>query len=178
MSLSDIKSKIGEYGKDIRLNLTSVISDSVQGISYEQALQIALASAYATKNKTVIDGVLGEAEGKLEENHIEAAKAAATVMGMNNIYYRFVHMVSDDEYGKMQAGLRMQIIGKPGVEKIDFELTSLAVSAINGCGMCIDAHVAQATKAGVTKQGVQSTIKIASVINAAAQAVAIEELSS
>jgi alkyl hydroperoxide reductase subunit D len=72
----------------------------------------------------------------------------------------------------------MQIIGKPGVEKIDFELTSLAVSAINGCGMCIDAHVAQATKAGVTKQGVQSTIKIASVINAAAQAVAIEELSS
>ena len=174
MSIDNIKQNIGDYGKDIRLNLSGVIGDSVQGITEKQSYQIAIACAYTTKNKEVVDGLVGEVSGKLEEVDIEAAKAAATIMAMNNIYYRFVHLVSDDEYGKMSAGLRMQIIGKPGVDKIDFELMSLAVSAINGCGMCIDAHVNQAVKEGVTKQGVQSTIKIASVINAAAQAVFIQ----
>jgi alkyl hydroperoxide reductase subunit D len=108
---------------------------------------------------------------------VQAAKAAATIMGMNNIYYRFVHLVSDADYQKMPAGLRMNIIANSGIDKIDFELMSLAVSAINGCGMCIDAHVHEVVKGGVSKQGVQSTIKIASVLGATAQAMVIEEVS-
>ena len=100
-------------------------------------------------------------------------KAATTIMAMNNIYYRFVHLASGEDYARMPAGLRMNVIGNPGIEKVDFELYSLAVSAINGCGMCIDAHVAQLEKAGVSKSGIQHTIKIAAVVNAAAQAFAI-----
>ena len=118
----------------------------------------------------MIEHITQDVSEALSENYINAAKAAATIMAMNNIYYRFIHLSSDKDYGKLPANLRMNIIGNPGIEKVDFELMSLAVSAINGCGMCMDAHVHEVTKAGVSKEAVQSTIRIASVINATAQA--------
>ena len=94
-------------------------------------------------------------------------------MGMNNVYYRFVHLVSDKEYSKLPAKLRMNVIGNPGIDKVDFELYSLAISAINGCGMCIDAHVHEIEKAGIEIIGIQSSIRIAAVINATAQSITI-----
>lgn len=133
---------------------------------------IALASAYATKHKDVITAITEEVDASSEI--VDAAKAAAIVMAMNNVYYRFVHLVSDGEYAKMPANLRMNVIGNPGIDKIDFELMSLAVSAINGCGMCMDAHVAEVIKGGVTRQGVQTAIRIGAVLSAAAQALEIE----
>lgn len=70
----------------------------------------------------------------------------------------------------------MNVIGSPGIDKADFEMMSLAISAINGCGMCMDAHVHEITKVGISKQGVQSCIRIAAVINAAAQASVIDDV--
>ena len=93
-------------------------------------------------------------------------------MAMNNIYYRFIHLAADDEIKKMPANLRMQIMANPGVPKLDFELFSLAVSAINGCGMCMESHLHEVVKGGLSKQGAQSAIRIAAVINATAQALA------
>ena len=89
-------------------------------------------------------------------------------MGMNNVYYRFVHLASNKEYQTMPAKLRMNVIGNPGVEKADFELWSLAVSAINGCGMCIDAHEAELKKNGLSTEQIQTAVRIASVIAAVA----------
>ncbi len=177
MSLQDLRQSMAEYAKDTKLNLGKVFEEEgAPGLSLAQISMIGLASAYATKNATVIEAVAGEVAEVLSETDVEAAKAAATIMGMNNVYYRFVHLVSDKEYAKMPANLRMNVIGKPGVERVDFELMSLAVSAINGCGMCIDSHVHEVNKAGVSKEGVQSSIRIAAVVNAAAQAVVIESL--
>lgn len=68
-------------------------------------------------------------------------KGTASIMVMNNIYYRFTHLVKDEEYQRMPANLQMDIIVNPGVDKKDFELYYFAVSAINGSGLCIDAHV-------------------------------------
>ena len=173
-SLETLKSSLGDYAKDIKLNLSSVLRvDPASGLSQEQIAGIALASAYATQNQHVISAIYNEAQSYLDETGLNGAKAAATIMGMNNIYYRFIHLVEDSEYGKMPAGLRMNIIANPGVDKLDFELYSLAVSALNGCGMCMDSHVKQVEKAGASKAGVQHSVKIASVINAAAQAVVI-----
>lgn len=148
--------------------------DGTSGLSAEQIKAIALASAYATKHPVVIEKIKAEVSDSLSDAHIHAAKAAATIMAMNNVYYRFVHLASDKEYGKLPANLRMNVIGNPGIEKVDFELMSLAVSAINGCGMCMDAHVNEVVKAGISKQGVQSTIRIASVLNATAQALLLD----
>jgi len=177
MTIETLKDQWGDYAKDIRLNIGTVLStDGAPDLTATQIFGIALASAYATRSAPVIEAIQTEAGDVLPEAERIAAKAAATIMAMNNVYYRFAHLVSDKEYANLPAKLRMNVIGSPGIAKVDFELYSLAVSAINGCGMCMDAHVHEVTKAGVTKIGVQSAIRIASVINAAAQAEAIKAL--
>lgn len=172
MSIEQLKESLGDYAKDTRLNLGTVIT-TAQGITQNQAYGIALACAYTTRSRKIVDAILGEVSGKISDAEITAAKAASTIMGMNNVYYRATHLAEDDELQKMPAGLRMQVIGNPGIDKVDFELYALAVSAVNGCGACVASHVKQALHAGVTKQGVQSALKIAAVLNATAQAVFI-----
>lgn len=174
MSLQEVKSRLGDYAKDIKLNLGSVLTEEgAPGLSQKQIDGIALASAYATRHDVLVRALEGEVSGRLTEAEIASAKAAATIMAMNNVYYRFVHLASDQEYRRMRANLRMNVIGSPGIEKVDFELMSLAVSAINGCGMCIDAHINEVSKAGIPKEGIQSAARIAAVINAAAQALTL-----
>ncbi len=179
MTLQDLKSRLPEYAKDTKLNLGKTINgDALEGLNANQTYGIALASAYATKNADIISAITAEVSSTLSDAEVEAAKAAATIMGMNNVYYRFAHLVSDKGYMSMPANLRMNVIGNPGIDKVDFELMSLAVSAINGCGMCMDAHVAEVIKGGISKQGVQTSIRIASVLMAAAQALTIEDTQS
>lgn len=171
MTIEALRDSLGEFAKDIKLNLGSVLSETgAPDLTLNQIYGIALAAAYGTKNVEIFEGIRAEAAGTLSDVEVNAAKAAAAVMAMNNVYYRFVHLVSDKEYGKLPAKLRMNVIGNPGIPKVDFELYSLAVSAINGCGMCMDAHVNEVIKGGVTPLGVQSAIRIASVVNAAAHA--------
>lgn len=159
-----------EYAKDIKLNLGRLVSDEeVEGLTLLQSYGIALASSYATKNQTLIDAVTNQTATTLSEQDITAAKAAATIMAMNNIYYRAIHLINDKDYSKMPAQLRMNIINNSGIDKIHFELMCLAVSAINGCGLCLNAHIHEITKGGISKQGVQSCLRIAAVINGAAQ---------
>jgi alkyl hydroperoxide reductase subunit D len=177
MTIQDLRNQLGEYAKDTKLNLGNVLSEEgAADLTLSQIFGIALASAYATKSPQVVNAIVSDAASVVSEATLHAAKAAATIMAMNNVYYRFSHLVEDKDYSKMPAKLRMNVIGSPGIDKADFELMSLAVSAINGCGMCMDAHVHEVTKAGVSKTGVQSTIRIASVVNAAAQAVTIASL--
>ena len=176
MTLEELRQEMPPFAKDTKLNLSRVLAaDGADGLSPKQTFSVALASAFATKRPEVMDAVTDAGADVLGPEDVEAAKAAATIMGMNNVYYRFVHLVGDDDYGKMPANLRMNVIGAPGVDKVDFELMSLAVSAINGCGMCMESHVAEVIKGGISKQGVQTCIRIAAVLNAAAQALAIED---
>jgi alkyl hydroperoxide reductase subunit D len=167
MSVEKLKNALPSYAKDISLNLSSVLTEEgASDLNQKQIYHIALASAYAAKNPVVIENIFDEASKTLSDTDIHAAKAAATIMAMNNIYYRFLHLTSDKSFSTMPAKLRMNIIGNPGISKIDFELSCLAVSAINGCGMCIDAHTNKLIKAGVSKVAIQSTVRIASVLNA------------
>jgi alkyl hydroperoxide reductase subunit D len=99
----------------------------------------------------------------------DAARAAAAIMGMNNVYYRALHLMKNQEYRTLPARLRMNVIANPGVQKSDFELWSLAVSAINGCGMCLDAHEAELKTHGMPAPVIQSAIRIAAVVNGVAQ---------
>lgn len=176
MSIQNLKSALPDYAKDIKLNLGSVLTEEgATGLTESQIAMIALGSAYATKDTVVIKHIAEEATHVLSENDVEAVKAATTIMAMNNVYYRFTHLCSDDSYTTLPAKLRMNVMAKPGIEKVDFELISLAVSAIEGCGMCIDSHVNVIAKNGVSKEGIQSSIRIAATINAVAQALAIQD---
>jgi alkyl hydroperoxide reductase subunit D len=62
----------------------------------------------------------------------------------------------------------MNVLAKPGVEKVDFELWSLAVSAINGCGMCVDSHERVVREGGLSTEAVQAAVRIAAVVHAVA----------
>jgi lipoyl-dependent peroxiredoxin subunit D len=174
MGMQELRAEWPEYAKDIKLNVSTVLTEEgAPDLSQKQIYGIALASAYATQQAKVVAAIEADSAGVLSVEEQASAKAAATIMAMNNVYYRFVHLVSDQDFAKLPAKLRMNVIGNSGVEKVFFELMSLAVSAINGCGMCMDAHLNEIVKAGVSKLGVQSTIRIAAVIQAAAQATAL-----
>ncbi len=174
-SLETLKQQLPDYARDLKINLGTVLDpDRNDALSAAQIHCVALASAIASRNPDIISAVHEQAEGILDAAHIEASKAAAAIMGMNNVYYRFIHLASNEDYGKMPAGLRMNVIGNPGIDKADFELLSLAVSAINGCGLCIDSHEKVLIKAGMTTQAIQSAVKIASVIHAVALVVESE----
>ncbi len=171
MSLQEYKDQLKDYAKDIRLNLETVFSEEgTAGLTAEQIRSIALACAYATKSRKLSEALLNDPEFSMQPISVEAAKAAATIMAMNNVYYRFTHLVEDEELAKLPAKLRMNVIGKPGVAKVDFELMSLAVSAINGCGKCMKSHVQELKKAALDPIAIQTAVRIASVMNAAAQA--------
>lgn len=166
MSIDTLKNKIPDYAKDIKLNLSSLSRDET--LNEQQLWGTFLASALATRNADVIAAIQAEASEYLSEEAQKGAKAAAAIMAMNNIYYRFVHIAANKEYATLPAKLRMNVIANPGIDKVDFELWSLAVSAINGCGMCIDAHEAEIRKAGMSSEQIQTSVRIAATINAVA----------
>ena len=166
MSIESLRDRIPAYAKDIRLNLGSLVNEST--LNDQQKYGCFLASALASRNATVIRAINAEVADKLSPEAVEAAKAAAAIMGMNNVYYRFLHLTSEATYKTLPAKLRMNILGNPGVDKADFELWSLAVSAINACGMCVDAHESVVRKAGMSSEMVQAAVRIAAVVHAAA----------
>jgi alkyl hydroperoxide reductase subunit D len=171
MDLTNLKSSIPEHAKDLKLNVSTVLStDGAPGLSEPQILAVALASAIAARNPRLLREIEAVVTPRLDAARVGAARAAASIMGMNNIYYRFLHLVANDEYAKLPAKLRMNVIGNPGVDKTEFELYSLAVSAINGCGACVASHERVVRKAGVSAEGVQSAVRIAAVIHGVAVA--------
>ncbi len=171
MAIAAIKEKIGPFAKDARVNLGNVLStENNTELSAKQIACVAYASACATQDSFLIEEIQDEFKEELGEEEVSACKTAASVMAMNNVYYRFVHLVGDSEYTSMPAGLRMQAIANPGIDKTTFELCSMAVSALNGCGMCMSSHAKQLVESGVSKKGVQLAVKIASVVQSAKQA--------
>ena len=164
--LEAVRDTLPEAAKDIRLNLQSVLQGGP--LTPAQRWGTAVAAALAARNPRLRDALVAEARREVEEAVIEDARAAAAIMAMNNIYYRFTHLASAPDYRTLPAKLRMNVIGKPGVAKPDFELWSLAVSAINGCGMCIDAHERELVKKGAAKELVQNAVRIAAVVQAVA----------
>ncbi|MBR0656606.1 carboxymuconolactone decarboxylase family protein [Plastoroseomonas arctica] len=165
MSLEALRNSLPDYAKDLKLNLGSLAAEPV--LSQQQLAGTFVASALASRNAAVIQAILAEFAPKLSAEALVAAKSAAAIMGMNNVYYRFTHLVGGD-YAQMPARLRMNVMAKPGVEKVDFELWSLAVSAINGCGMCMESHEKVVLHGGLGKEQVQAAVRIASVVHATA----------
>jgi alkyl hydroperoxide reductase subunit D len=169
MSLEQIRESLPDYARDIRLNLSSVLTpQGAPGLTEKQIASIALASAIAARNVEFSRAIQDWAGAQLDETSITGARAAAAIMGMNNVYYRFLHLVEDEEYGKLPARLRMNVMANPGIDRLDFELISLAVSAVNGCGLCITSHERKLREEGVSREAVQSAVRIAAVIHAAA----------
>jgi lipoyl-dependent peroxiredoxin subunit D len=169
-TLDTIRDAIPDYARDLKLNLGSVLAPAgAPGLSEKQIWAVALASAIASRNTDLTRQIETLASAHLEPAYVNGARAAAAIMGMNNVYYRFLHLVEDPEYARLPARLRMNVIGNPGIEKLDFELLSLAVSAINGCGTCVASHERQLRKHEFGREAVQSAVRIAATVHAVAR---------
>ena len=166
MSLKQFAETLPDYAKDIRLNLGSILSDQLMG--EERKLALLLSCAHGSGYKPLVEAAEAEVAGKISEQVANAARGAAALMAMNNVYYRFVHLVAKPEYETMPAKLRMNFIGSHGIAKEDFELFSLAVSAMNGCGMCIDSHERVLLEHGLKSDTIQSAVRIGAVMKALA----------
>lgn len=178
MSLNSVRELIPDFGRDIKLNLETVLTeDGAPGLSLHQMWSAALACAYASDSADLVEAILHDPQAVLlDDSYREGARAAATIMAMNNVYYRSIHLMEDPALQKLPARLRMNVIGKPPVPKADFEAMSLAVSAMAGCGQCLVAHKNELKKAGLDDTGVHSLIRIAAVIKAADSALRISRM--
>ena len=166
MSLKEFADALPDHAKDLRLNISSLLGDQMLGDQRKYGL--ILACAHGTGYRPIVAAAEAEADGRLSPEAANAARAAAAVMAMNNVYDRFVHLASNPVYGTLPARLRMNVIANPGIDKADFELFSVAVSAMNGCGMCIDSHERVLQQHGVKAETIQAAARIAAVIKAAA----------
>jgi alkyl hydroperoxide reductase subunit D len=169
-TLEQIRESLPGYARDLQLNLGSVLTaQGAPGLSERQIWAVALASAATSRNPVFTRELQTLAAAHLDAAHINAAHAAAAIMGMNNVYYRFLHLVEDAEYAKLPARLRMNVLANPGIAKADFELLSLAVSAINGCGTCVASHERVLRQHGFEREAVQSAMRIAATVHAVAR---------
>jgi alkyl hydroperoxide reductase subunit D len=164
MSVEALKEALPAYAKDLRLNLGSVAGTST--LPTQQLWGCVLAVAVAAGSPRVLAELAPVAQERLGPQAYQAALSAAAVMAMNNVYYRGVHLIGDEAYAALPARLRMSAIGSPGVDKVDFELWCLAVSAVNGCGRCLESHERELRGKGATRETVQEALRIAAVVTA------------
>jgi lipoyl-dependent peroxiredoxin subunit D len=167
-ALKQLRAAIPDAAKDIRLNLQAVLRGG--SLSEPQRWGVAAAAAVAARHPRLREAVLAAASTAAGAAVVEDARAAASLMAMNNVYYRFRHMVGKPIYREKPAGLRMNRLMQPATNRVDFELMSLAVSAINGCETCVRAHEKTVTDGGLTADQVNDAVRIAATIYAAAVA--------
>jgi alkyl hydroperoxide reductase subunit D len=176
MTIDQIRDALPDYARDLKLNLGTVLTTTgAPGLNEKQIWSIALASAIAARNTGFARAIEALAKVHLADVEVEGAKAAAAIMGMNNIYYRFLHLVEDSEYQSMPARLRMNVIANHGIDKLDFELISLAVSAVNGCGLCVTSHEKKLRSHDVSRESIQSAVRIAATLHAVAGVLEFEQ---
>ncbi|WP_333618629.1 carboxymuconolactone decarboxylase family protein [Dietzia sp.] len=171
MSIDNLKNGLPEYAKDLKLNLSSLARST--DLNEQQLWGAFLAGAAATRNDTVLSEIADEAKSHLSEEAFNASLAAASIMAMNNVSYRAKSWLGED-YTQVRMGLRMNVIGNPGVEQADFELWSTVVSVINGCEHCTLAHETKIREEGLTKEQVWEAIKVAATVQGVAQAIQID----
>ncbi|MFM7289606.1 MAG: carboxymuconolactone decarboxylase family protein [Planctomycetia bacterium] len=168
-SLDALRDTLPDELKDIRLNLSSVLVG--ENLSPAQALGVALAAAAFVRCRPLtaaISADLQAADAATAAPLVSDAIAAAGLMAMNTVYYRFRHMVGKESYGARPPRLRMSRMAQPATSKADFELMSLGCAALAGCELCIQNHEASLVHLGMSEEACHDAVRIAAVINAAA----------
>lgn len=161
-----LREKLPDAAKDVKLNLSSVLNGET--LDTKQAYGVAISSAMYLGCEPLRDALIEDAlAAGVGDDVIDDARAAAALMGMNTIYYRFRHMVNNPAYGQKQARLRMTRMAKPATDKGTFELMSMGIAALEGCEMCVNAHEKSILEHDMTDEHVHESVRIAAVVNAA-----------
>ncbi len=164
--LNPLREGLSEPARDLKVNLQNVLQDS--SLTPEQRWGVAVACGFAARNARLAQALVDEARDQVALAVVDDARAAATLMAMNNVYYRSKHMLANAEIDAMPARLRMTRIAKPATSKPDFELMCLAVSAINACDRCLKAHDHSARELGISSAQIHDALRIAATIQGVA----------
>lgn len=173
-ALDTLRDALPDPARDLKLNLQTVLAEGPLGAT--RTWGTALAVAAALRHPELLAAISEEARTRLAPESFEDALAAAAIMGMNNVFYRFRHMAGKPEYSQLPARLRMNRLAKPAASKLDFELYSLAVSAVNGCELCIQSHEAVLVQGGLTEAEILDAVRIAATLSGVAVALGIRTL--
>lgn len=176
MNVEQILELLPYYAKDLRLNWTSLLSQGE--LTDAQKWGSFIAAAFVSRNSELLAAVEAEASKVVSPETVNAAKGAAAIMGMNNIYYRFLHLSSNEKYRTIPAKLRMNVMRSHGIDQTDFELWSTAASAINGCGACVDSHEKVLRNHGFTEEQILMSVRIASIVHAIATVLDTESIAA
>jgi alkyl hydroperoxide reductase subunit D len=165
-SLELLEKGESRYLRDLKLNLTSTLIS--EHLSAKECALIGLSSAINNNNKVLTQFFTryAEEQGATAAETAEAA-GCASLLASNNVFYRFRHFTQKEKYSQIPARIRMQIMMKPVSGKEFFELMSLAISAINGCEMCVNAHEDSLIKMGTTEERIFDAVRIASLVTSA-----------
>lgn len=173
MNFAELFNNLGDTSKDIKINCKKLIFESnIADLSMHTQQALVLAISYSLQNLEIIEAAL-DYTTELDETHKKAAGICANIMSMNNVYYRSLHLLGNKELEQLPAGLRMQGLMQHQIDKGLFELMALAISAINGCGLCLTSHYAQLTKKYSNEQ-IAYAIKLAAVLEALKQSLITE----
>jgi alkyl hydroperoxide reductase subunit D len=173
MALEALAAGLPPYAADVAANLTALVAETT--LTGQQKWGCFVASAHAVATPAVIQAIEAAAiAAGLAPETMSAAKGAAAIMAQNNIYFRALALMKNQEYRKLRSRLRMGITFKPGVPMDDFDLWCVAVSAIHGCPDCLDAHEGALRGRGVSAEAVQTALRIAAVTHAVSRVLAGE----
>lgn len=151
------------YIKDLKVNLSKTLrSDNLDSKSNTL---VALSVAVNQKNNFLIDFFTAQAkESGANDEEIAEAVACASLLAANNVFYRFRHFMDSEDYNKIPAGVKMNIMMNPVTGKKTFELMSLVVSAVNGCEQCVTSHEASLIKLGMSKEEIFEGVRTGSIV--------------
>lgn len=165
--------RLPAYARDIAANL-KLLSEETE-LSDQAKWGCFVASAHTVGEPVTLRALEAAAlEAGLSRAALEAAKTASALMAMNNVYFRALHLMAAPGYRELPSRLRMNRLSRPSVPATDYELWCVAVSAINGCGACLDSHEAELRARGVPMVQVQTALRIAAVVNAVGRVLAAE----
>ncbi|NDK55203.1 carboxymuconolactone decarboxylase family protein [Pontibacter fetidus] len=158
--LTDTESR---YLRDLRVNLKTALASET--LTLKEAYLLALSAAANQENDVLSKAFEEKAlENGAGQGEVAEAIACASLLATNNILYRFRHFAHKDVYEQLPARVKMNIMANPVLGKEFFELVSLAVSAINGCERCVNAHEASVLKLGATETRIFDAIRVAAVV--------------
>lgn len=162
-NLKLLASTDSKYLRDLKINVTNALA--AETLSKKEAYLLTLAVAVNEKNKALQNAFSEHAKAEgASEKEIAETISCTSLLTANNVYYRFRHFMHDEFYNNAQAGIRMSIMANPLQGKEFFELISLAVSALNGCELCVTSHEKTLITHGTTKQRIHDAVRLAAVI--------------
>lgn len=169
-SLTLLEQGESRYLRDLKLNFNSMLSSEHLSLKEIGLLGLACATNHLNKPLTAFFTAFSKDHGANAADLAEAV-ACASLLSSNNVFYRFRHFTQKEKYAQIPARIRMQVMMNPVTGKEFFELMSLAISAINGCEMCVNAHENSLIKMGTTEERIFDAIRIASLVTATSKVV-------